>query len=59
MRSSGQKWNAVRFLGVGVLLLGATSCSSSEEAAPVEEAAASASPQATELECEHRIFERP
>ena len=50
MRSSGQKWKAVRFLGVGVLLLGATSCSSSEEAAPVEEAAAIASPQATELD---------
>ena len=50
MKTGRQKWKAVRFLGVGVLLLGATSCSSSEEDAPVEEAAASASPQATELD---------
>ena len=49
MRSSGQKWHAVRFLGVGVLLLGATSCASDEESAPMGEAAASVSPQATEI----------
>ena len=49
MRSSGQKWHAVRFVAIGVLLLGATSCASDEESAPMGEAAASVSPQATEL----------
>ena len=49
MRSSGQKWHAVRFVAIGVLLLGATSCASDEESAPMGEAAASVSPQATEI----------
>ncbi|MBT5183286.1 MAG: hypothetical protein HOL91_07310 [Actinobacteria bacterium] len=49
MRLSGQKWHAVRFVAIGVLLLGATSCASDEESAPMGEAAASVSPQATDI----------
>ena len=49
MRSSVQKWGAVRFVAIGVLLLGATSCASGDESAPTGEASASASPQATEI----------
>ena len=49
MKTGGQKWDAVRFLAVGVLVLGATSCASSDDAAPVEEPTLSASPQASEI----------
>ena len=38
MRSSGQKRHAVRFVAIGVLLLGATSCASDDESAPTGEA---------------------